>query len=167
MEPRAASCRRAKPSIDPEAWAWKIGARWMATCYFDKRLPRVTSMQREPRQLERPASALAVSRPLTNPLARERVPDEVERSRFEGRTPWRLHPIRQPRPGTSITPGHQCASVPGVGTASGIDPARPRARQAEAPRLVTIYSATRQALAMMVRVGLAPVAVGKGEPSTT
>ncbi len=46
-------------------------------------------------------------------------------------------------------------------------PARPRARQAEAPRPVTIYSATRQALAMMVRVGLAPVAVGKGEPSTT
>ena len=30
-----------------------------------------------------------------------------------------------------------------------------------------IRSATRQALAIMVRVGLAPVAVGNGPPSTT
>ena len=71
-------------------------------------------------------------------------------------------------PGRSITPGHhmphQCRVLE---RPAGTDPARPRARQAEAPRLVTIYSATRQALAMMVRVGLAPVAVGKGEPSTT
>ena len=35
-----------------------------------------------------------------------------------------------------------------------------------APRSAMILSATRQALAMMVKVGLAPVPVGKGEPST-
>ncbi len=62
------------------------------------------------------------------------------------------------------TNAHQCRVLE---RPAGIDPAWPRARHAEAPRLVTIYSATRQALAMMVRVGLAPVAVGKGEPSTT
>ena len=35
-----------------------------------------------------------------------------------------------------------------------------------APRSAMIFSATRQAFAMMVNVGLAPVPVGKGEPST-
>ena len=34
------------------------------------------------------------------------------------------------------------------------------------PRRSTIFSATRQAFAMIVRVGLAPVPVGNGEPST-
>ena len=37
---------------------------------------------------------------------------------------------------------------------------------AAAPRSAMILSATRQALAMMVSVGLAPVPVGKGDPST-
>ena len=36
-----------------------------------------------------------------------------------------------------------------------------------APRSSTTFSATRQALAMIVKVGLAPVPVGNGEPSTT
>ena len=35
------------------------------------------------------------------------------------------------------------------------------------PRSATIFSETRQELAMMVKVGLAPVPVGNGEPSTT
>ena len=45
-----------------------------------------------------------------------------------------------------------------------VETAQPRAG---APRSAMILSATRQALAMMVRVGLAPVPVGNGEPSTT
>jgi hypothetical protein len=36
-----------------------------------------------------------------------------------------------------------------------------------APRRSTTFSATRQALAMIVKVGLAPVPVGNGAPSTT
>jgi hypothetical protein len=39
-------------------------------------------------------------------------------------------------------------------------------RQAARPRSATILSATRQAFAMMVSVGLAPVPVGNGDPST-
>lgn len=41
------------------------------------------------------------------------------------------------------------------------------ALQPIAPRRSTTFSATRQALAMIVNVGLAPVAVGNGAPSTT
>ena len=38
--------------------------------------------------------------------------------------------------------------------------------RAAAPRSATIFSATRQALAIMVSVGFAPVPIGKGELST-
>ena len=52
------------------------------------------------------------------------------------------------------------------GVEAGERPAGLPPHHAAAPRSAMILSATRQALAMMVSVGLAPVPVGKGEPST-
>jgi hypothetical protein len=47
------------------------------------------------------------------------------------------------------------------------DQMKPLGAQPIAPRRSSTFSATRQALAMIVNVGLAPVPVGNGAPSTT
>src|SRR4029453_16622737 len=89
---------------------------------------------------------------------------------------FRLRVGVEPRPATRTEDGrtygrgrHASPARPAGGGPTPAGSPRPRTRPPRPypGRPFAMWSATRHALAMMVRVGLAPVAVGNGAPSTT
>ncbi len=99
---------------------------------------------------------------------RLRCPREVEQALVPGRD---LHaPVAEPgcpaADPVERVEGRGVAGELGQEQAGAFQGRRQGGGRRHRPRSATMRSATRQALAMMVSVGLAPVPVGKGEPST-